>query len=187
MLQLTRCGKNAAAKENMEDTKMKILVTGGAGYIGSHTCVELLNAGYDVVVMDNLYNASEKAIERVEQITGKKVTFYKTDMLELAETKISYKPLPKYPATTRDLSLLCDDSLPSGDIEKSIKNAAGKLLEKVTLFDVYKGKQIAEGKKSISYSISMRSHEGTLTDEQADSVMKKILKALNDIGAELRM
>ena len=49
---------------------MKILVTGGAGYIGSHTCVELLNAGYDVVVMDNLYNASEKAIERVEQITG---------------------------------------------------------------------------------------------------------------------
>ena len=53
---------------------MKILVTGGAGYIGSHTCVELLNAGYDVVVMDNLYNASEKAIERVEQITGKKVT-----------------------------------------------------------------------------------------------------------------
>lgn len=82
MLQLTRCGKNAAAKENMEDTKMKILVTGGAGYIGSHTCVELLNAGYDVVVMDNLYNASEKAIERVEQITGKKVTFYKTDMLD---------------------------------------------------------------------------------------------------------
>ena len=61
---------------------MKILVTGGAGYIGSHTCVELLNAGYDVVVMDNLYNASEKAIERVEQITGKKVTFYKTDMLD---------------------------------------------------------------------------------------------------------
>ena len=110
-----------------------------------------------------------------------------SDMLELAETKISYKPLPKYPATTRDLSLLCDDSLPSGDIEKAIKNAAGKLLEKVTLFDVYKGKQIAEGKKSISYSISMRSHEGTLTDEQADSVMKKILKALNDIRAELRM
>lgn len=46
---------------------MKILVTGGAGYIGSHTCVELLNAGYDVVVMDNLYNASEKAIERVDR------------------------------------------------------------------------------------------------------------------------
>ena len=52
---------------------MRILVTGGAGYIGSHTCVELLNAGYDVVVVDNLYNASEKALERVEEITRKKV------------------------------------------------------------------------------------------------------------------
>ena len=61
---------------------MAILVTGGAGYIGSHTCVELLNSGYDVVVMDNLYNASEKALERVEQITGKKVTFYNVDMLD---------------------------------------------------------------------------------------------------------
>ena len=59
---------------------MSILITGGAGYIGSHTCVELLNAGYDVVVVDNLYNASEKALERVEEITGKKVVFYNADI-----------------------------------------------------------------------------------------------------------
>lgn len=61
---------------------MSILVTGGAGYIGSHTCVELLEAGYEVVVVDNLYNASQKAIERVEEITGKKVTFYEADLLD---------------------------------------------------------------------------------------------------------
>ncbi len=61
---------------------MKILVTGGAGYIGSHTCVELLEAGYDVVVVDNLYNASEKSIQRVKQITGKDLTFYKADITD---------------------------------------------------------------------------------------------------------
>lgn len=61
---------------------MAILVTGGAGYIGSHTVVELQNAGYDVVVLDNLSNSSEKSLERVEKITGKKVPFYKADILD---------------------------------------------------------------------------------------------------------
>lgn len=59
---------------------MAILVTGGAGYIGSHTCVELLNAGYDVVVVDNLCNSSRKSLERVRQITGKDVVFYEADI-----------------------------------------------------------------------------------------------------------
>ena len=57
---------------------MSILVTGGAGFIGSHTCVELLNAGYDVVIVDNLYNASEKAVDRVKEITGKDLKFYQS-------------------------------------------------------------------------------------------------------------
>lgn len=61
---------------------MAILVTGGAGFIGSHTCVELLEAGYDVVVVDNLYNASRKSMDRVEQITGKKPVFYEADILD---------------------------------------------------------------------------------------------------------
>ena len=61
---------------------MAILVTGGAGYIGSHTCVELQNAGYEVVVLDNLSNSSEKSLERVEALTGKKAKFYKGDILD---------------------------------------------------------------------------------------------------------
>ena len=60
---------------------MAVLVTGGAGYIGSHTVVELQNAGYDVVVLNNLRNASEKALDRASKITGKPVKFYKTDIL----------------------------------------------------------------------------------------------------------
>ena len=63
---------------------MKILVTGGSGYIGSHTVLELLEAGYDTVVLDNLCNSSEESLNRVEQITGKKVTFYKADIRDHA-------------------------------------------------------------------------------------------------------
>lgn len=108
------------------------------------------------------------------------------EMMPLSVTEVTYQPSPKFPAITRDLSLTCEDSLPVGTMEKAIKNAVGKVLEKVTLFDVYKGKQIADGMKSVSFSISMRSHEGTLTDEQADAAMKRVLKALGDIGASLR-
>ena len=61
---------------------MNVLVTGGAGYIGSHTCLELLQLGYGVVVVDNLCNSSEKSLERVEKITGKPVVFYKADLLD---------------------------------------------------------------------------------------------------------
>ncbi len=59
---------------------MRILCTGGAGYIGSHTCVELLNAGHEVIIVDNLFNSNEKVIDRIETLTGKKVTFYKADV-----------------------------------------------------------------------------------------------------------
>lgn len=61
---------------------MSILVTGGAGYIGSHTCVELLNAGYEVVVVDNLSNSKPEALRRVKEITGKEIKFYKVDVLD---------------------------------------------------------------------------------------------------------
>ncbi len=63
---------------------MSILVTGGAGYIGSHTCVEMLNAGYDVIVIDNLDNSNEESLKRVEKITGKEVKFYQEDVRDKA-------------------------------------------------------------------------------------------------------
>lgn len=61
---------------------MAILVTGGAGYIGSHTCVELLKAGYEVIVIDNLVNSKEESITRIREITGKPLVFYKADLLD---------------------------------------------------------------------------------------------------------
>lgn len=68
---------------------MKILVSGGTGYIGSHTCVELLNKGYEVVIFDNLYNSKIEVVDRIESITGKKPIFYKADMLD----KESMRPI----------------------------------------------------------------------------------------------
>ena len=61
---------------------MSILATGGAGFIGSHTCIELMNAGYDVVIADNLYNSKALVIDRMEQITGKRPAFYEIDILD---------------------------------------------------------------------------------------------------------
>lgn len=108
----------------------KILVAGGAGYIGSHTCVELLNEGYEPIVVDNLYNSSKKAIDRIEEITGKKVKFYEADLLceeeiskifdiEKPEAAIMFagykavgesvaKPLEYYYNNLTGLLLLCD-------------------------------------------------------------------------------
>lgn len=108
------------------------------------------------------------------------------ELMDASNSQKLYKQLPKFPATTRDISVVCNDELPVAVIEKTIKKAVGKILESVTLFDVYKGQQIESGKKSVSYSISMRTNEGTLTDEQADSAMKKAIKLLSDIGAEIR-
>lgn len=108
------------------------------------------------------------------------------EMQPLAQTEITYQPLPKFPAITRDLSLVCADEVPVGDLQAAMKNAVGSILEQITLFDVYKGEQIAAGMKSVSFSIRMRSHEGTLTDEQADAAMKRVLKALKEHGATLR-
>ena len=108
------------------------------------------------------------------------------EMQPLAQTEITYQPLPKFPAITRDLSLVCADEVPVGDLQAAMKNAVGSILDQITLFDVYKGEQIAAGMKSVSFSIRMRSHEGTLTDEQADAAMKRVLKALKEHGATLR-
>ncbi|MBE5945339.1 MAG: UDP-glucose 4-epimerase GalE [Lachnospiraceae bacterium] len=66
---------------------MKILVTGGAGFIGSHTCIELIEAGYDVVILDNLINSSKEAVRRVEKITGKTISFYPIDLLDIEGVK----------------------------------------------------------------------------------------------------
>lgn len=113
-----------------------------------------------------------------------KLKMRKLYALQSADKK--YHPLPKFPASTRDLALLCDDSLPVLTMEKAIKAAAGKILERVELFDVYKGSQIADGKKSVAFNITLRASDRTLTDEEVGGAMNRILKALEELGAQIR-
>lgn len=102
-------------------------------------------------------------------------------------TEKKYKELPKFPAVTRDIALLVEDSILVGDIEDTIRKASGNLVETVELFDIYKGEQIPEGKKSIAYAIAYRNPQKTLTDKEVNKVHDKILRALeHKLGAILR-
>lgn len=108
-----------------------------------------------------------------------------TAMAHALETR-THKPLPKYPAATRDLAFVCDKEVPVLTIEKEIKEAVGQILESVTLFDVYEGDQIEQGKKSVAFSLKMRAADRTLTDEEADAAVKRVLKSLEKHGINLR-
>ncbi len=111
------------------------------------------------------------------------------DVADIFDARIvekKFKPTPKFPASTRDLAIICADELPAAELEKAIRRGAGKLLENVELFDVYKGKSIAEGKKSVAYTMTLRAPDRTLTVEECDRTVNKVLKELAAIGAELR-
>ena len=111
----------------------------------------------------------------------------KLDVLyAINKRKTVYKPLPKFPAVERDFALLADISTPVGDLSAAISSGAGRLLEKIKLFDVYTGAQIPEGKKSVAFSVWLRSPDSTLTEEQTEDVCAKIIAKLEKIGAKLR-
>ena len=90
-------------------------------------------------------------------------------------------------AVARDIAMLVDDGVLVKQIEKLISSAAGNILEDIKLFDVYKGKQVPEGKKSVAYSVTFRSADRTLTDDEVNRAMERIVKALSEkLGAQLR-
>ena len=99
----------------------------------------------------------------------------------------TYKPLPKYPTVTRDLAIVCDESVTVAQAEAVIEAAAGKLLQSITLFDIYRGANIGEGRKSLAFSLSLRADDRTLTDSDSEQTVSRILSALGEkLGATLR-
>ena len=98
-----------------------------------------------------------------------------------------YVPLPKFPSVARDIAVVCDEAVTVGALEACIRKGAKGLLKEVTLFDIYRGKGVAEGKKSVAFSLVLRADDRSLTSEEADADVKSILDTLaSDLGAVLR-
>ena len=98
-----------------------------------------------------------------------------------------YAPLPKFPSVTRDIAVVCDEAITVGALEKAIRKGAKGLLKEAALFDIYRGRGIDEGKKSVAFNLVLRADDRSLTSEEADEDVKAILKALEkDCGAKLR-
>ncbi len=110
-----------------------------------------------------------------------------TTVMKYMAKDFKYKALPKYPATSRDLAMLVDVDVNAADIEKAMTKAAGQNLTQITLFDVYTGKQVEEGKKSLAFSLTFQSNDKTLTDAEIDPAIEKIVAKLQkDFNANLR-
>ncbi len=108
-------------------------------------------------------------------------------MFDVADSKKTYKALPKFPATTRDIAMVVCEEVCVGDIAEIFEAEMGGILESYALFDIYRGAQLGENKKSVAYSLSFRASDRTLTDDEVNAVMEKILAGLkNKVGADLR-
>lgn len=107
-------------------------------------------------------------------------------IMDLVNFEIKYQGIARFPAVTRDISMVMPKEILVGSVEEVIVKKGGKLLEEYKLFDIYEGSQIKEGFKSVAYSITFRSKEKTLEDKEVNEIMEKILKALSEMGIELR-
>ena len=106
---------------------------------------------------------------------------------ELEGAEPVYTPLPRFPAITRDIAVVCDASIPVGELTECIRKAEKNVLRGVKLFDVYTGVGIPEGKKSVAFSLTLRSDDGTLTDDHAEEAVRAVLDALREnLGAVIR-
>ncbi len=107
-------------------------------------------------------------------------------LYSIARLEREYSPLPRFPASTRDIALLCDEEIPVMAIEKVVCESISGILESIKLFDVYRGEQVPRGKKSVAYTLVFRSADGTLTDETVDNAMRNVLEALTAMNISLR-
>ena len=148
-------------------------------------CARISIGGEDVGCMGQIHPLVAGNYGMDCEVYCAEIRFDKLLALQLPEA--TYVPLPKYPAVTRDLAILCREEVTVGEAEAVITQAAGKLLRNIRLFDVYRGTGVPEGKKSLAFSLELRADDRTLTDTDSETVTKNVLSALeSQLGAVLR-
>ena len=170
------CGLNVAAVETLPCN------TDPSYHPGR--CAQLVRDGQNIGILGELHPAVLEKFGLGARACTARLAL--SQLFALAQPEKNYTPLPRFPASPRDLALLCDAGLPVAELEKAIRTAGGELLESLELFDVYRGEQIPAGQKSVAYALSFRAADRTLTDGEIDSVLADIFKALEQIGATLR-
>ena len=148
-------------------------------------CANILVGGEQIGVMGQVHPLAARNYGLDADVYCAEINFTRLMHYQLPDPV--YTPLPKYPAVSRDLALVCDEHVTVSQVEKVITAAAGKLLRDVKLFDIYRGTGVPDGKKSLAFSLELRADDRTLTDSDSESVMKDILTALSEkLGAVLR-
>ncbi len=148
-------------------------------------CAKVSVDGVDLGYMGQVHPLVAKNYGLDGEVYCAELNFSKLFDLRLPDA--TYTPLPKYPSVSRDLAVVCDEAVTVAEAEKVITASAGKLLRSVKLFDIYRGAGVAEGKKSMAFSMELRADDRTLTDADSESVTAKVLAALKEkLDATLR-
>ena len=148
-------------------------------------CARVTVAGVDVGFLGQVHPLVAQNYGMECEVYCAEINFSK--LFELKKPEATYVPLPKYPSISRDLSLVCDESVTVAEIENVITASAGKLLRSVRLFDIYRGANLGENKKSLAFSLELRADDRTLTDADSEAVITKVLAALQETcGISLR-
>ena len=148
-------------------------------------CASISIDGVEIGVMGQVHPLVAKNYGIDSEVYCAELNF--TKMLGLRLPEPTFAPLPKYPAVSRDLALICDEALTVAQVEDVISASAGKLLRKIQLFDIYRGVGVPEGKKSMAFSLELRADDRTLTDGDSEKVVNNVLSALKEkLNATLR-
>ena len=148
-------------------------------------CASISIDGVEIGVMGQVHPLVAKNYGIDSEVYCTELNF--TKMLGLRLPEPTFAPLPKYPAVSRDLALICDEALTVAQVEDVISASAGKLLRKIQLFDIYRGVGVPEGKKSMAFSLELRADDRTLTDSDSEKVVSNVLSALKEkLNATLR-